>query len=80
MELNIKIGEMTTTSRTIRYLGVWFRKDGSHAEHIARSTRKASENMRQLERILPNVDCPRLQKLRLLTYFALSVMLYAAPI
>lgn len=80
-EMNIKIGERTiTTSRAIRYLGVWFGKDGSHAEHIAKTTRKASVKMRQLERILPNVDGPRQQKRRLLAHVVSSVMLYAAPI
>ena len=65
---------------SLRYLGVWLDSKLTFAEHIRRTTAKASQTSEQLARLMPNMRGPKTARRKLLLKVVQSTLLYGAPI
>ncbi|XP_018569138.1 uncharacterized protein LOC108909311 [Anoplophora glabripennis] len=71
---------VNSPKKAIKYLGVMLDWQGTYADHVKYVCKKADERVASLNKILPNIGCPREEKRRMLVGVVHSVILYAAPV
>lgn len=73
-------GVQITPSKEIKYLGITVGEDINFRAHVTRTTRKATEKLSTLMRLMPNMGGPSDKKRELLYYVVQSTLLYGASI
>lgn len=78
--LTLKVEELCITSKVaVEYLRVWIWPGFNRGIHVARTVPRVEEAVRNLAKLMPNVEGPQVTARRTLSLVCSTMMLYAAP-